>query len=514
MPKRIADALAWHASSAPNKLAVVDAQRSLDYSQLWRRVCRMANALRARAIGPGDRVAILMANSATYLEVYHALALLGAAAVPLNFRYVAREIEFVVNHSEAKALVLDRAYMETITGIRTTLSSLGDNYLVTGEADVGPGWTQLEGEVGKASEVAPPVAADVENCFFQGYTAGTTGVPKGCVNPQKGFVDFFKRLAWHYNIRPTDVEITPAPLFHEAPTLYSMLQIFVGGAVVVTDDPKPAAILDLIARHNVTWGFMVPTMWESLVNSQEIHSADVSSMRLLVSAGAPLLSHTKEALLKWFPNAGLNEFYGGTEVGVVTNLGAEDQRRKVRSVGRPIIGFRVKLLDENRNEAPTGEVGEIFINGPVLIREYYKNPDADKAARHGDWFSLGDVGRFDDEGYLYIVDRKKDMIITGGENVFPAEIERVLYLHPSVAMTAVVGIPDDQWGERILAAIVLREGHTADAEELTSHCRKHLAGFKVPRQFEFVEQLPMSSFGKILRREVRAPYWKKQAAQV
>jgi acyl-CoA synthetase (AMP-forming)/AMP-acid ligase II len=514
MPKRIGDALAWHAHNTPAKVAVIDRDRSLTYAQMWKRVCQLANALQRQNVQPGDRVAILMMNSAAYVELYQAIALLGASAVPLNYRFVGREIEFIVNHSQAKALVLDPLYCDIISALRPQLPSLADALFVTGEGAPGAGWLSYEGEIAKASAEPPAVEADPDTCFFQGYTAGTTGQPKGCVNPHRGFVDFFKRLTWFYGIGPEDVEVTPAPLFHEAPTLYTMMQIFVGGTVVVVADPQPANILDLIARHRVTWGFMVPTMWDSIVNSEAIKTADVSSMRVLVSAGAPLLSHTKEQLLERFRGAGLNEFYGGTEVGVVTNLGPKDQRQKMRSVGKPIIGFDVKLLDEQRNEVPQGEVGEIFISGPILIREYYRNPEADKAARHGNYFSLGDVGRFDEEGFLYIVDRKKDMIITGGENVFPAEIERVLHLHPAVAMTAVVGIPDDRWGETILAAVVAKDGAQVKADELESHCRQHLANFKVPRRFEFMQQLPVSSFGKILRREVRDPYWKNQAVKV
>lgn len=514
MPKRIGDALEWHARNTPAKLAVIDDRRSLTYARLWGRVCRLANALKHHGIQPGDRVAILMTNSAAYVELYQAIALLGAAAVPLNYRFVDREIEFIINHSEAKALVLDPAYCDIIARLRPRLQSLGHALLVTGGEAPGAGWLSYEAEIAAASAERPAVEADLNTCFFQGYTAGTTGLPKGCVNPHSGFVDFFKRLAWFYRIGPDDIEITPAPLFHEAPTLYTMMQLFVGGTVVVTADPQPANVLNLIAKHRVIWVFMVPTMWDILVNSEEIKTADVSSMRVLVSAGAPLLPHTKEKILERFPDADLNEFYGGTEVGVATNLGPKDQRQKMRSVGRPIIGFDVKLLDKNRKEVPQGEVGEIFISGPLLIREYYKNPEADNAARQGKYFSLGDVGYFDEEGFLYIVDRKKDMIITGGENVFPAEIERALHLHPAVSMAAVVGIPDVRWGEIILAAVVVRDGAKVEAEDLEGHCRKYLANFKVPRRFEFVDQLPMSSFGKILRREVRDSYWQNQDVKV
>ncbi len=519
MPKTIGHALEWHAHFTPNKLAVVEANASsaapvaiLNYREFWTRVCSLANGMVSMGMNPGDRIAILMVNSARYVEVYHAIALIGCAVVPLNFRFVAAEIEYVVNHSKSKALFLDAAFEPVVRGLQGRLPSLGANFIATDAP--APGCVGYEELLARSPATPPNVDVDRDECYFQGYTAGTTGFPKGCVNLHGGFVDFFKRVALYYGIGADGVELVPAPLFHEAPTLFSMLQIFRGGTLVVTRETQPAAILKLIENFRITWSFMVPTMWDSIVNSEEVRGADVGSMRLLVSAGAPLLTHTKNGLLEYFPGASLNEFYGGTEVGIVTNLRGEDQRRKVRSVGTPIPGFTVKLVNEDGKDVAQGEVGEIYVRGPILIREYFMNPEATASARHGEWFSLGDMGRFDEEGYLYIVDRKKDMIITGGETVSPAEIEAILYQHPAVAMTAVVGIPDPKWGEIIYAAVVLKKGKSVSDDALAAHCAQHLARFKVPKKFAFVDQLPTSSFGKILRREVRRPFWEGQGAAV
>lgn len=519
MPRTIGHALEWHAVYTPKRLAVCERASSaiggtgaLTYAELWERSCRLANALLALGIRPGDRVATLMFNSARYVEIYHAIAVIGAAAVPLNFRFVAGEIEYIVNHSGAKALIFDAALAPVVEQLQGRLLSVGANFIVSDE--VLPGRLCYEELVSNAQATRPDIEVDPDSCFFQGYTAGTTGFPKGCVNLHGRFTDFFKRTALLYGLGQDDVELVPAPLFHEAPTLFMLSQIFRGGTVVVTRETDPASLLRLIQSYKVTWAFMVPTMWDSLVNSGLIGEHDVSSMRLLVSAGAPLLTHTKNGLLDLFPQADLNEFYGGTEVGIVTNLSGKDQRRKVRSVGRPIPGFHVRLVDDNGIDVPTGETGEIYIKGPILIREYFNNAEATAAARHGEWFSLGDMGRFDEEGYLHIVDRKKDMIITGGENVFPAEIEAVLYQHPAVAMTAVVGIPDPNWGEIIYASVVLKNGESVSESALAAHCAKHMARFKVPKKFAFVDQLPTSSFGKILRREVRKPFWEGKEVAV
>ena len=295
---------------------------------------------------------------------------------------------------------------------------------------------------------------------------------------------------------------------------YSRYCRFRGGTVIVTSDTSPANVFELIDQTQATWTFMVPTMWASMVACEEMDRFDLDSLRLLLSGGSPLLTHTKEAILRRFPKAGLNEFYGATEVGLVTNLCPEDQRRKVRSVGRPVVGMFVELRDEQGNAVPQGEIGEIHIGGATIIREYFNNPEATADANRGGFFTLGDMGRFDEEGYLYIVDRKKDMIISGGENIFPNDIEEILYRHPAVEMAAVVGAPDPKWGEIVIAAVKLKPGSSVDQAELIAHCKTFLSSFKVPKKIDFRDQMPMSSFGKILRRDVRKSYWEHQEVKV
>src|ERR1700746_1055002 len=221
--------------------------------------------------------------------------------------------------------------------------------------------------------------------YFQGYTSGTTGCPKGCVNPHREFADCLRRIATIYGITENDRELVAPPLFPEAPALFALLQLFRGGTVIVTSDTSPANVFELIDRTQATWTFMVPTMWAAMVTSEEIDQFDLGSLRLLLSGGSPLLTHTKEAILKRFPKAGLNEFYGATEAGLVTNLRPEDQRRKVRSVGRPVIGMFVELRDQEGNVVPNGEIGEIHIGGATIIREYFSHPEATAQARRGNF---------------------------------------------------------------------------------------------------------------------------------
>jgi acyl-CoA synthetase (AMP-forming)/AMP-acid ligase II len=513
MPSRIGDALYWHATYTPNKVAIISPLGDQTYAELWSRACRLSNALTRLGVRAGDRIALLMQNSSRYLEIYQAAALMGVAVVPLNFRFVASEIEYVVNHAGARALVLDASFADTVNSLRMSLPSVADRYIVA-DGDGTSTTRSYEALISSVNEAPPREPADLSACYFQGYTSGTTGFPKGYVNPHREFADCLRRIATIYGITTDDRELVAAPLFHEAPALFALLQIFRGGTVIVTSDTSPANVFATIEREKATWTFMVPTMWAAMVASAEIDRFDLGSLRLLLSGGSPLLTHTKETILRRFPNAGLNEFYGATEVGLVTNLPPEDQTRKVRSVGRPVIGMFVELRDEDGNVVPNGEVGEIHIGGATIIREYFHNPEATAQAQKGRFFTLGDMGRFDEEGYLYIVDRKKDMIISGGENIFPNDVEEVIYKHPAVEMAAVVGAPDPKWGEIVVAAVTLKPGLSVGEAELIAHCKNLLSSFKVPKKIDFRDRMPMSSFGKILRREVRKSYWRQQEANV
>ena len=518
MPSRIGDALRWYATYTPQQPAIVSPSGRVSYKDLWLRAVRLAHGLVKLGIRPGDRIALLLVNGAPYLELYHAAALMGAAVVPLNFRLVRGEIEDIVSHSRARGLVFDGAFASLVDSIRDGLTEDLRFVVEAGPTGTAPNvaWaTPYESLIASSDAVDWMGIADLEECYFQGYTSGTTGFPKGCVNPHRPFADCLRRMGTLYGVTPHDIEIVAAPLFHEAPALFALTQMFRGGTVVVTHDSTPESVLSLIASERVTWAFMVPTMWAAIVASDDLSRHDLSSLRIVVSGGSPLQTHTKLALLAKIPAAGLHEFYGGTEVGLVSNLEPADQLRKVRSVGKPIIGMYVELRDDAGNVVPQGAIGEVHIGGATLIREYFNNPEATARARSArGFFTLGDMGRFDEEGYLYIVDRKIDMIISGGENIFPNDIEAVLYQHPSVHVTAVVGAPDARWGEIVVAVVVTKPGETVDEMSLIEHCKARLSSFKVPKRIDFSDALPMSAFGKILRREVRQHYWKDHEDQV
>src|SRR5258705_2892005 len=310
MPSRIGDALRWYATYTPQKTAIISAHGEQSYAQLWTRVRCLANYRTSLGIDPGDRIALLLQNSGRYLERYQAPALLGIAVVPLNFRFVAREGEYVVNHSGAKALVFDAAFMPTIELLRDKLPTIGSNYIVTDKDDL-PEAHSYERLVDAGRDVDPATPADLDACYFQGYTSGTTGFPKGCVNPHREFADCLRRMATIYGITPEDREFVAAPLFHEAPALFSLLQLFRGGTVIVTSDSTPANVFGLIDKHQATWAFMVPTMWAVMATSQEIDKYDLGSLHSVISGGSPFLTQTKEALIKRLPQAVVTGLYGG-----------------------------------------------------------------------------------------------------------------------------------------------------------------------------------------------------------
>ena len=510
----MADSIKWCAATHAGKIAVVDGERQLSYGRLYRRVNRLANTLLRLGLKEGDRCSILLNNCAEYMEIYLALASTGIAAVPLNFRFVGSEIKYVVNNSDSKALIMGKEFLPVVSEVRNQFENVTQgSYIVVG-GDAPLDMLDYEQALAQASDRDVEANIDLDGCFFQGYTAGTTGFPKGCVNSNVKFVAHHKLCLAVFRVNINDVQLVPAPLFHEAPTLFALMQLFIGGTVVITQSPTPDEILRLIQQYKVTNTFMVPTMYSAILDFPQHNSYDVSSMRSLICAGAPLLSDTKFGIIEYFKGAGLNEFYGGTEVGVVTNLYPHEQHDRPRSVGKPIPGWEIKLLDEEGNEVPTGTEGEIYMKGPRLLKEYYKLPEVTRECILGDYFTLRDVGRFDEEGYLYIVDRKHDMIISGGENIFPIEIEEVIVQHSAVNQAVVIGVPDKKWGESLKAVVVLKADQEATEEEVKEFCRGKLAGYKIPKSVEFRTTLPMSSFGKILKRELREEFWKDTEQKV
>jgi len=509
----IGEILRVHARKHPRKMAVKDWRgKTLTYPELDSRTNRLANALLSMNLRKGDRVAIMLYNCAEYIEVYCALAKTGLVAVPVNWRFVGKEIEYVVNHSDSKAMIVSEDFVDVINSVRSGFEKIEDkNYVVVGRS--AEGYVNYENLIADSSDRAPKVRVNGEDTWIQVYTSGTTGIPKGVVRSHESYIFSYLIEAVEFGFSEKDYGMIVMPLYHVNSTFYGPLFLYIGASLYIGRDKgfDPVELLSVISRERVTFTSLIPTHYNMILNvpEDERKKYDVSSVRKLLCSSAPVRSHVKKGILKCFPNVELYEAYGSTEAGLVTILRPEDQLRKLGSMGRECLGTDViKLLDGKGKEVPVGEVGELYSKGPMMFDEYYKDPEKTRSSFRDEFFSAGDMVKRDEEGYYYIVERKDNMIITGGEHVYPSEVEEIISQHPKVFDVAVIGVPDDIWGEAVKAVVTLKEGETATPEEIIEWCRGKMAGFKKPKSVEFISdsEMPRTTTGKILHRKLREKY--------
>jgi len=506
-----ADILRHHAvhPATADRPALVFRDEAWTYRDLSRRANRLTRALRALGVAQRQQVALLLPNRPELFEIFAAACRLGAAIVPVGIRLTAREVAYMVNHAEARVLVFDSQVQDVVQSLRAHLPSvLPGGYVTLGRP---PAWaasyeTLLAGQPDGDLDAAVP---DTQTCWLP-FTGGTTGPPKaGCIPHRHLLLNLFANVL-QFGWRPDDVHLANGSLAHGFAFTSALAQLLIGGRVIVLERFSPQQTLEAVERERVTWLAMVPTMFQDLLSAREVEGAETRSLRMFLTAGAAMSVRLKRDLIARFPHMQLFEYYGATETGWVTLLPPEDQLRKAGSVGRPMLGVEVRILGEDGEVLPQGSVGEIFKRGMPYVEAFFKNPEADAAIRRGEWVTAGDVGYLDPEGYLTLVDRKRDLIITGGLNVYPSEVEAVVAEHPAVRECAVVGVPDDRWGEAVHAVVVLQDrppaepaGEAAAQEALLVHCRRNLAGYKCPKRFNFVTELPKSHVGKVLRRRLR-----------
>lgn len=490
--------LRWQALYQPDRIAVICGDERLTWFELNARVNRCSNALLDRGVRKGDRLAVLLPNSATYLEVYLACAKLGVVAVPINYHLTVREIAYVLGDSAASAVIYDSTKQDVMTqAIEQAGESIGPaRRLVAGNG--------YEGARDAAADTEPSETITGDEVFYLGYTSGTTGFPKGCLQLHRRFVEHYRLCQAIYPHSPDDTILIPGPLFHEAPTLFALAHLFAGGAVVVMGAFDPAECLRLVEAERCTFiGFAVPTMLDRLTRLSG--RFDTSSVRCITTGGAALHDHIATRTLELFPRSELHEFYGATEIGLAATI---DHRKEARigSCGRPVAGMSVAVFDhDGREPLRRGQIGPVYV-APRMMVGYLDNDaaTADGTIEYGGvgWFTLGDLGYLNDEGYLYLVDRKSHMIITGGENVYPVEVEGVLLEHPDVTDVAVLGIPDDEWGE-IVAAVVVTDNRALTIEDVRTFCEGKLARYKMPRLLRLADELPRTPSGKITKHVLR-----------
>ncbi|MCB1889790.1 MAG: AMP-binding protein [Rhodocyclaceae bacterium] len=505
----IADAVAAHARLQPNKLGTRDSRRSLTYAEWDRRASRLAEALLAQGLAAGDRVGILAYNCVEWMEMYVGLARAGLVEVPLNFRLSGPEISYILNNCEAGALISGVEFVETVDAIRGELPIAGKRYVVLDDAPH-EGWIGYEALVaGAAGQADFPQVAPEAMCALM-YTSGTTGRPKGAIRNHAGSTLIALATALEMGFSSEDTGLLVMPLCH-ANSLYFGTTFIHMGATIIVDDRRsfdPEGLLATLSREKVTFTSLVPTHYIMILSLPDDVKAryNMDSVGKLMISSAPARKSTKTAILEYFRNGKLYELYGSTEAGWVTLLRPHEQLVKLGSVGREWAGSgAIRLLDENGNEVEDGEVGELFSRTSYVFDGYWRNPEKTAEAFRGEWCSVGDMARRDEDGYIWLVDRKSNMIISGGENIYPSEVEGVLGAHPQVKDVAVIGIPHDKWGETVQAVVVLHEGQTGDVAGMTAWCRERLAAFKCPRSIVFISDtdMPRTATGKILHRVLR-----------
>jgi acyl-CoA synthetase (AMP-forming)/AMP-acid ligase II len=500
VPVGVADGVRASARRSPGKVALREGSRELAYRELVERIDRVGNGVLAGlGLRPGDHAALMSPNCLEFAEVVLGLASVGVAPAMVNYRSTASELAFVCDDAGARVLFVHADLEELARSAE--LASVERIVVIGGDYDE---W------LAQASPGRPDVRVEEWDVFCIPYTAGTTGNPKGVLLPHRSrSLTFFAMGVEFGCYTPVDHALGIAPMFHGAGFAFSVAPIFFGGQTTIMPRFDPEQVLRLLAEHRCTNAFMVPTFFSAIfaLGDEALRRHDTSALRTIVSNAAPLSQALKERIVEHFGEGVLFECYGSTEASIVTSLRPEDQLRKEQCVGQPFPCTEIRLLDEDGEEVEPGEIGEVFSRSPFHFNGYWKQPEQTAAHFRDGFLSVGDLGRLDDEGYLYLVDRKDDKIVSGGVNVHPREVENVLADHPAVAEAAAFAVPDPYLGEAIRASVALRPGASADADALREFCSRRLPRHKRPQAIDIVERLPRTPAGKILRRELREPFW-------
>ncbi len=501
------------AAVSPRAIATICGSRTRNWVELRDRVARFAGALKAAGVNTGDRVAILALNSDRYFEIYFAVAWAGAVIVPMNTRWSVAEHVYSIEDAGAVALIVDDAFLDTGLAVKNACNGIA-HVIHAGDGGVPAGLAGYENMIAVS---APAIDAgrggdDLAGIF---YTGGTTGFPKGVMLSHQNLWTGALCVGAGVGFDPSLRYLHAAPMFHLADIGLSNAASIFGGSHVFMPSFEPAAFLKLMAAERVSYTLLVPTMIRMLLDCPDLAHSDISSWKGLLYGASPMADTLLRAALDRLPSVGFTQGYGQTELApLATLLGPEwhvfdgPKAGKLRSAGRPGICVELKIVDADGMEVPSGQVGEVSVRGPNAMLGYWNKPEQTAATLIDGWVRTGDGGYVDDDGFLYIVDRVKDMIVSGGENVYSAEVENALMQHDAVSECAVIGVPDQKWGERVHAIVVPKAGRSTSDDELMAHCKALIAGYKCPRSVDVRgEALPKSGAGKILKADLRKPYW-------
>jgi long-chain acyl-CoA synthetase len=491
--------------------AIVDREGVFTWGRFIDRARRAASLLAALGVGRGERYAILSRNTFRHAELICAGYWSGRIPVPINFRLAAPEIRYILDDAGCKVLFAEDVFENLVNS--QELAPWRDDLVRIAPKAPGAHVREYESLIAGASSAALYESAEDDDAILL-YTGGTTGRSKGVRLSHRNVYSNGMQVAPAMRVRFDDVYLHVAPMFHSADLLGTAFTL-AGAAHAYLPQFSGTALLEAIRDYRVTMAMLAPTMIIMTLQEPDIASYDLSSFRLIFYGSAPMAVEWVRRTMERFPTAEVQQGYGLTETSpILTTLDMEEHREalatgefgRLKSIGRPVFGIDLRIMDDEGREVPTGEAGEIAVRGPNVTEGYLNRPDENARAFRGGWFRTGDVARMDAEGYVYLLDRKKDMIITGGENVYSSEVEAVLYQHPKVHECAVIGVPDDTYGEALFAAIVAAPGQTVTEDEIIAHCRGKIGGYKIPRRMAFLGALPKSAMGKILKTELRKTY--------
>jgi acyl-CoA synthetase (AMP-forming)/AMP-acid ligase II len=503
----------------PHTLATICADRQQTFAQFAGRVARLGGALRQLGVQPGDRVAILAMNSDRYVECFFGIWWINAVANPVNTRWSVQEIVYSLNDCDATVLIVDDAFADKVADIRGDARALR-TVIHFGDKETPAGMLSCEEILGAAAPVEDARSDDNALAVIC-YTGGTTGTPKGVMLSHMNlWSSAIARIA-EAPIPADGITLHTTPMFHVAGLGGVVTHSIIGGTNVILPSFNPAAVLACIERYKVTHIMLVPTMIQMLLEHPAFKEHRLDSLKRIVYGASPIAEAVLDRALELLPGVEFMQSYGMTEASPVVALNlpenhtAEGRKRgKLRAAGKAAYSVEVRIVDADGREVPRNTVGEITVRGPNIMQGYWNKPKETQAALRDGWLYTGDGAYMDDDGYLYVVDRMKDMIISGGENIYSAEVENAIGRHPAVAACAVVGIPSEEWGESVHAVIVLKAGMSVTFEEIRTHCRALIAGYKCPKSAQFQNELPLSAAGKVLKTALREPFWKGRSRAV
>jgi acyl-CoA synthetase (AMP-forming)/AMP-acid ligase II len=517
---RLHDFLDYNARERPDAEYGIDEQRSLSYGEAASEANRIAHGLVASGLDTGDRVAVLAKNCVEYTVLYHACSKAGVVPVPLNYRLAPPEWEYIIGDAGAKLAIARGELVPALDSVRSGLPDV--KQWIALQSETPAGWQSWGDWTAGHASTPPDRVVSMDDDVYQMYTSGTTGRPKGAVITQRALGFQLLQALTTMRSDPGNRVLIVAPLYHAAAAVTAFNAASWGGSMFIQEDFNPAETVRALDEERIANATLVPAMIQAcLVMVPDVRERKYEDFELLVYGASPIAAETLRQAIDTF-GCRFVQGYGMTETtAALTYLMPEDHDRALAgredlllSAGRPLLGTEIKIVDEDDRPVPNGTVGEICGRGPQLMKGYWNRPDATAEAIVDGWMHTGDAGIVDDDGYVYVQDRTKDMIVSGGENVYPREVEDAIFQHPAVADVAVIGIPSEKWGEEVKAIVVLKDAAAATADDIVEHCKSRLGSYKQPRSVDFIAELPRNPSGKVLKKELREPYWKDHERRV